>query len=111
MLPVVESTARPCGPLKSAAEPVPSVLPVVPAVPARVVTTPPGVIMRMVSLPVSATKTSPVVGSSVTPTGPLNRAAEPVPSVLPAVPAVPARVVTTPAGVIMRIVSLPVSAT
>ena len=45
------------------------------------------------------------------PYGVLKRAAAPVPSVEPAWPAVPARVVTTPAGVILRIVSLPVSLT
>ncbi len=91
--------------------PVPSALPEVPAVPASVVTTPPGAIMRMVSLPVSATKMSPVVESSAMPAGLLNDAAEPVPSALPAVPAVPANVVTTPAEVTWRMVSLPVSAT
>ena len=41
----------------------------------------------------------------------LNRAARPVPSALPELPANPARVVTTPAGVTFRIVWLSVSAT
>ena len=45
------------------------------------------------------------------PDGKLNLAAEPVPSVLPEEPAVPARVVTTPALVILRIVWLLVSTT
>ena len=45
------------------------------------------------------------------PSGLLKRAVVPVASVEPAAPAVPARVVTTPAGVILRIVSLFASAT
>ena len=45
------------------------------------------------------------------PSGKLKRAAAPVPSVEPAAPAEPASVVTTPAGVILRIVSLLLSAT
>src|SRR6476660_3485289 len=106
----VASTATPVGRLKRAAAPVPSVLPVLPAVPARVVTTPAGVILRMVALVWSATYTVPAA-STATPTGVLNRAAAPVPSVLPVLPAVPARVVTTPADVILRIVWLPSSDT
>ena len=43
--------------------------------------------------------------------GVVNRAAEPVPSVVPIVPAMPAMVVTTPAGVTLRIVLPLASAT
>ena len=45
------------------------------------------------------------------PVGLLNVAALPLPSVLPAAPAVPAKVVTSPASVILRIVWLPESVT
>ena len=64
----------------------------------------------MALLPESATKTLPAP-STATPLGQLKRAAAPVPSALPDEPAVPASVVTTPAGVIFRMVLLPVSAT
>ena len=74
------------------------------------VTTPVGVIFRMVLLPQSATKTLPDP-STVTLWGSLKRAAAPVLSVLPDKPAVPASVVTTPVGVIFRMVLLPKSAT
>ena len=49
------STVSPAGKLKRALLPVPSVLPLVPANPASVVTPPPAVILRIVSLLVSAT--------------------------------------------------------
>src|ERR1019366_3318022 len=64
----------------------------------------------MVLLPLSATNTLPAL-STATPQGYLNRAALPVPSALPEVPARPASVVTTPAGVTFRIVQLTSSAT
>ena len=69
----------------------PSVLPLEPAVPAKVVTTPALVTFRIVWLSVSATKTLPAV-STATPLGVSNLAAEPVPSVEPEEPAVPANV-------------------
>lgn len=90
--------------LKLAAAPVPSALPpYCDADPASVVTTPAAVIFRMVLLPESATKTLPAP-SAGTPLGTLKLAAAPVPSALPYKPAVPASVVTTPLGVIFRIV-------
>jgi hypothetical protein len=49
------STATAKGSLNLAAVPVPFVLPLLPAVPASVVTTPPAVILRMVLLVLSAT--------------------------------------------------------
>ena len=104
------STATPMGTLKRAAAPVPSALPPLPAVPASVVTTPAGVILRMVELFVSATYTAPAA-STATPNGLLKRAPAPVPSALPLLAAVPASVLTTPAGVILRMVELFVSAT
>src|SRR5205823_13648032 len=66
--------------------------------------------LRIVLLTVSATYTLPEE-SVATPSGLLNRAALPVPSALPPFPASPASVVTTPAGVILRIVVLSLSAT
>ena len=70
------------GQLKRAAVPVPSALPSRTCCPASVVTTPSGVIFRMVSLAVSATKRLPAP-STATPEGQLKRAAAPVPSALP----------------------------
>src|SRR6266568_4468174 len=104
------STARPVGKLKRAVLPVPSALPKRPAEPANVVTFAAGVILRMVLLLVSATKMLPTL-SMATATGLLKRAALPVPLALPGLPAKPAKVVTTPAGVILRMVLLTVSAT
>ena len=98
------STAMPDGPLKSALAPVPSVLPARDGVPASVVTTPAGVISRMVLPFSSQTKRLPFA-SIVIPSGTLNRAAVPVPSVLPELPPLPAMVVTTPPGVIFRMMS------
>ena len=86
------------------------VLPLTPANPASVLTTPPGAIFRIVWLPVSATYTLPAL-STATPCGWLKSAALPVPSALPLTPANPASVLTTPAGVIIRIVWFQVSAT
>src|SRR5215831_16058982 len=104
------SVATPAGPENAAAAPLPSALPETPAVPASVVTTPAGVILRIVLFPGSATYKFPAV-SVATPAGPENAAAAPLPSALPKTPAVPASVVTTPAGVILRIVWFPESAT
>src|SRR6266571_1571477 len=99
--------ARPPGLLNVAAAPVPSAPPLVPAVPASVVTTPVAMtIRRMVWLVLSATYRLVPLLSMARPVGRLNRAAAPVPSTLPDVPAVPARVLTTPAGVILRMVWL-----
>ena len=80
----------------------------IPVVPAMVVTTPAGVTLRIVLLPVSATYTLPEL-STARPPGWLKPAALPVPSVDPNVP--PASVVTTPAGVILRMLWLSESAT
>src|SRR5207249_451929 len=77
---------------------------------AKVVTTPAGVIVRIALFPLSPTRMLPAA-STARPLGPLNRAALPVPSVLPKVPAKPASVVTTLAGVILRIELLKKSAT
>src|SRR3954466_4133805 len=85
-------------------------LPTHPGQPAIVVTTAPAVIFRIVLLPVSATYNVPVL-STVMADGPPNRAAAPVASVDPNCPAVPASVVTTPAGVTCRIVLLLLSVT
>src|SRR6266480_1219862 len=102
--------ARALGKLNRAVPPVPSVLSALPAKPAKVLTEPVGVILRMVWLLVSATKIVPTL-LMATATGPLKRAALPAPLVLPVRPAKPAKVVTTPAGVILRMVLLTVSAT
>src|SRR5205809_7791352 len=104
------STATGRGKLQRAVLPVPLALPVLAAKPAKVLTTRPGVILRMVLLLVSATKMLPTL-SMATAAGPLKRAALPVPLTLPVLPAKPAKVVTTPAGVILRMVLLTVSAT
>ena len=102
------SVSIPVGLLNEAAVPVPLALPETP-LPAKVVTTPAGVIIRIRSLPLSATYTFPAA-SVPNPKGSLNEAAVPVPLVLPAIP-LPAKVLTTPAGVIIRIKLLPKSAT
>src|SRR6266699_2730545 len=108
------SMARPPGSLNLAAGPVPLTLPNVPAVPASVVTTPVAMtIRRMVLLPLSATYRLVPLLSMARPLGRRNVAAVPVPSALPAVPAVlPARAVTTPVAMtIRRMVLLLLSAT
>ena len=74
------------------------------------VTTPADVTSRIIRFPVSATKTLPDP-STATPDGPEKRELLPVPSAKPAYPLKPATVVTTPAGVTLRIVSVEVSAT
>ena len=109
------STAIPLGLLKLAAAPVPSCPigspPIAP--PASVVTTPAGVILRILLFIVSATKTVPY-WSTAMPWGLLKLAAVPVPSwPIPAPPPMPppASVVTTPLGVILRILLFIVSAT
>src|SRR5450631_993218 len=99
------STAMAVGTLKRAALPVPSTYPKLPARPASVVTTAAGVILRIVWLPVSATYTLPAP-STATENGVANRAALPVPSALPGLFAKPAKVLTVPAGVILRMVLL-----
>jgi len=66
---------------------------------------------RMEALPVSATKSVAPVESRATSRGLLNQAKEPRPSLRPAMPARPARVVTEPEGVIFRMVEFCVSAT
>src|SRR5437588_1106315 len=109
MLPL-PSTAIPEGRLNRAVLPAPSKLPLTPAEPARVVTTAPGVILRIVWLPVSPTYTLPAL-SNATPRGPEKRAATPVPSAAPGGPGEPAKVVTTPAAEILRTVLLSLSAT
>src|SRR5437588_2663178 len=114
------SVANPKGPAKRAALPTPLTLQQRPPArvlgfegnPANVVTTPAGVIFRIVALTQSATYTFPPRSVPI-PAGLLNRAAEPVPSALPVLkkPGVPARVVTAPDGVILRIVLLNISLT
>ena len=88
--------------------PVPSLEPDV-VLPANVVTTPAEVILRTQLFPPSATYTFPSE-SSITPRGNLKLALAPVPSANIGDP-LPAKVVTTPKGVILRITWLPVSAT
>src|SRR5512142_937758 len=100
----------PLGELNQAALPTPSRLPRLTAEPARVVTTPSGVILRLVALPVSATYTFPAT-STARPPGWLNRAFVPVPSWVPTAPVDPANVLTMPAGVIFRMVLSDESAT
>ncbi len=100
----------PTGWLNRAADPVPSVVPTLPAVPARVVTTPAEVILRIVALFRSVTNTLPEPSTAM-PNGWLKSAAVPVASVEPKEVDEPARVDTTPAGVILRTVLLAESAT
>ncbi len=78
--------------MNEAAAPVPLALPMTPAVPAKVVTTPVVEILRIVQLLVSATKTLPPV-STTTPRAKLKRAAVPVALVVPGTPGAPASVV------------------
>ena len=78
----------------------------VPVTPTFVVTIPAAVIMRRVPLSPSATYRLPA-SSTARSQGELKLAAAPRPSALPLVPAVPARVLTTPDGVILRMVLLP----
>jgi hypothetical protein len=78
--------------------------------PARVVTAPQGVTMRTFLLDESATYTSPVAGKMARPLGALKRAANPVPSMLPApATAGPASGATVPSGVTSRTAWFPVS--
>jgi hypothetical protein len=77
--------------------------------PASVVTTPPGVTLRMRLLPQSATITLPLL-STATPQGVMNEAPVPVPSANANDP-FPASVVTTPPGVTLRMRLLRESAT
>src|SRR5205807_3522003 len=67
-------------------------------------------IRRTVLFAESVTKITPLVLTTMPP-GLLNRAAGPEPLLVPEWPARPARVVTKPAGVILRIVWFPPSAT
>src|SRR5437867_5277036 len=93
--------------------PAPSELPPAPAWPATVVTTqlvPDGATRRTVWLPESSTYRL-VLASTAIDWGWLKRALELVPSALPQTPPKPASVLTTPAGVTLRIVWLRVSAT
>lgn len=90
------SAASPKGRQNCALEAAPSVDPHT-SVPARVVTTPVGVISRMTLLKLSATYTLPAASVPI-PCGSQNRAAEPVPFAYPGTPAMPARVVTDPAA-------------
>ena len=99
------SRAMPAGPLNEAAVPRPSALEALP-LPARVVTTPPGLILRTLRLLKSATNTFPAA-SSATDAAILKAAAVPTPSAKAPTP-LPARVVTLPVGLIFRTL-LPVS--
>src|SRR6266699_7815 len=108
------SMARPLGPLNVAAVPMPSALPdALVVLPARMLTRPEEMtIRRMVLLLLSATYRLVPLLSMARPIGRLNRAAVPMPSALPDAPVVlPARVVTTPAGVIRRMLLFPPSTT
>ena len=109
MLPTA-SEANPLGELKVASVPVPLRLPDTPALPANVLTTPDGVILRIKLLPGSATYRLPAA-SVVNPSGYLKVASVPVPLRLPVTPAFPAKVLTTPDWVILRIKLLYWSAT
>src|SRR3990172_8344326 len=99
----------PCGLLNRAPVPVPSTDPVAPGVPAIVVTRPPAVTFRIVWFPESVTNRSPP--RAAIPPGNRNCAAGPVPSADPGVSRTPARVLTVPAEVTLRIVWFPVSVT
>ena len=94
-------TAIAVGWRKRAAEPIPSVLPGAPALPAIVVTVPEGEIRRMTWLKVSATNTLPAASTAV-PTGFRYSACIAAPSRNPSVPETPENVVTSPTGVIRR---------
>jgi hypothetical protein len=96
----VEVTARPCGILKVAAVPKPFIDDATP-LPAKVVTTPEGVMRRNRLFTPSTTITFPTK-SIATDLGPLNAAVMPFPSVHAAIPD-PASVVTTPERVTTRI--------
>src|ERR1019366_4090892 len=98
----------PAGKLNSAVVPVPSLLPFTPANPATVVTTqlaPDGETSRKVWLPESATYRFPEASTPM-PEGEAKSAPLFVPSVLPQIPPHPASVVTTPAGVTLRMMLL-----
>ena len=86
------SSATPVGKLKEAAVPVPSAEPELP-LPAKVVTTPAGVIFLMRLLSPSATYTLSLL-STATPKGLLKEADVPVASVAPLTPSIPAKVLT-----------------
>src|SRR5262249_6980370 len=88
------STATPSGRLTLAALPVPLMAPATPARPANVLTTPAGLILRIVLLPSSATYRL-LDPSSATLLGTLNRATPPGPSLVPAPPTAPAIVLVT----------------
>ena len=88
--------------LKRATPPLPSALPITPAAPAMVETTPAGVILRMVWLGFQKHKRCLRYPPQYRRDS-QNCAALPVPSALPLNAEVPASVVTTPAGVIFRI--------
>jgi hypothetical protein len=85
-----ESTATPCGSLKNAFMPVPSMKSAVPS-PASVYTTPPGVILR-IRLPSESETYMLSFESIANPLGPSNLAFVPVPSRYP--PELPANVET-----------------
>src|SRR3989304_4503956 len=99
----------PWGLLNRGPVPAPSTDPVAPGVPAIVVTRPPAVTFRIVWFPESVTNRSPP--RAAIPPGNRNCAAGPVPSADPGVSRTPARVLTVPAEVTLRIVWFPVSVT
>ena len=104
----VPITATPVG--ANSLRTTPRQIPASPAAPATVDAVPAGVILRTEGLSASATWTLPAA-STATPSGGSNRAALPVPSARPGIADYLTNVVTTPAGVILRIELLPVSAT
>ena len=98
------------GPEKEAPSLTPSALPATPpALPAKVVTVPPGETVRSTLLPVSATYSTPPAPSA-TPRGVFSSAVVPSPSEKPATP-LPATVTVSPFGSTARMRLLSASAT
>ena len=94
-------TVMPAGLKNAALVPNPSAHEATP-LPAKVVVAPPEVTRRMRLFPLSAQKISPVTGWAATPLGEKKLATAPVPSAHAAAP-LPARVLTTPSRVTLRI--------
>ena len=107
------TTATPLGALKRASARVPSIcLGSAPVVePVRVVVAPENMFTNLILVFQGSVTTIVLLLYIATPYGPPKRAAAPVASVVPSEPAVPARVVTTPAEVIFLMVKLSYSVT
>jgi hypothetical protein len=109
--PAASLSARPRGAEKHAAVPVPSMSAGVDdGQPARVVTAPAGLTVRIAWRPMSATNAVPDVGDTARPAGAEKRAAAPVASTVSSTP-FPARVVTAPTAATRRTRLPSVSAT